>query len=515
MKKILLLAVFAAAFQTGPPALAQNALYTLHGLGPLQTENTFVGYYMLVQTDKPEKDKVKYHLSILDPSLNRVASKVLVEDEAFRFAGSAFDGSHILIKYLGPPSNEKEERAAGERQLIRIYDTKLNQVKTRTSAIGRLLSEQTTKMSGRTERSEVYPSPGGGFISLNLINSTPSGGFGSTVERQGYSMEYIPNGTTANGWRYRTPEKSFELHHFIGQSPKQVYLSTMEKEKLIGYNMDYNILGFDRTSNGRKTPLTDEMSQQYSLVPARAAYIPQTGHTLVSGVYFNKSKVEAFAKSIGLFAFTTDSTGKTVARTFIPWNDVARAAGAEEEGKLYIEHAVQVADGRIFLVGERFRTGASASVSNLLSRANTMGTTGTKRVNVGDFAILEMSADLKLQRVHNFTKPGRDFELLSAIGAPSTEFQLHASNSTMDYLFAQQSADGESFIIYYILPKSKSSADVGALVYSGGKFSQDKLPLTAKTEATTLLPNVFGSVGIFEYDRKEKRMDSRVVKVNY
>lgn len=515
MKKILLLAAFAAAFQTAPTALAQNAVYTLHGLGPLQTENAFVGYYMLVQTDKPEKDKVKYQLSILDPALNRVASKVLVEDEAFKFAGSAFDGSHILIKYLGPPSDEKEERAAGERQLVRIYDTKLNQVKTRTNAIGKLLSEQTARMNGRTERSEVYPSPGGGFVSLNLINSSSSGGFGSAIERQGYSLEYIPTSTTAIGWRYRSPEKVFEMHHFIGQSPKQVYVSTMEKEKLIGYNFDYNILGFDRSANGRKSQLTDEESQQYSLVPARASYIPQTGQTLVSGVYFNKSKVEAFAKSVGLFAFTTDSTGKTVAKTFIPWKDVAQTAGAEEEGKLYIEHAVRVPDGRIFLVGERFRTGASASVGNIISRANTMGTTGTKRVNVGDFAILEMTPDLKLQRVHNFAKPGRDFELLSAIGAPSTEFQLHASNSTMDYLFAQQSTDGSSFIVYYILPKSKTTADVGALVYSNGKFTQDKLPITSKAEATTLLPNVFGSVGIFEYEKKEKRMDSRVVKVNY
>jgi hypothetical protein len=125
---------------------------------------------MLVQTDKPEKDKVKYKLSILDPSLNQVASKDLVEDEAFRFAGSAFDGTHILLKYLGPPSEDKEAREAGDRQLTRIYDTKLTQVKTRTSAVGRLLIPTEPIKRGVASPYEVYPAPGGGFVSYTPIN---------------------------------------------------------------------------------------------------------------------------------------------------------------------------------------------------------------------------------------------------------------------------------------------------------------------------------------------------------
>jgi hypothetical protein len=514
MKRILTFGIlFAALLLPHISSARKTGEVVLCGLGPLQTESGFIGYYKLLQVDKPAKDKEKYNLIILDPVLNKVAEKELIEDENFTFVSSAFDGNNIILKYIGPPGEDKE---AGERQLTRIYDTKLNQVKTRTIAIGKTMGKFDLT-HGQASPFGVYPATGGGFMNFNIINTQRTNGMRSgSVEREGYMVEYVPTAPTASGWRYKSGEGRFELNHYIGQTPRSVYVFSMEKEKIFDYSLDYYINGFDRTT-GRRMRFHDTIAKEYSLLPSKVCYLDATGQDLFAGVYFDKAG-NAFSKSLGIFSFTMDSLGKVVHRSFITWEDLAaqaKAVNTEDFGKLYIQNAIRTTDGRIYLIGERFGTGMSASLGNAVSRISTLGTTGTKKLSIGDLVILEFTSDLQLRQVHNYSKPGHGLELLSAIGAPSSEFQLYTTNATLDYRFAQESADKSNFIIYYDIYHDKNSYDLGAVVFNNGKFTTDKIALSAASDARMVLPNSFGSVGIFDYYKDEKRFAEKVEKVNY
>ncbi len=514
MVRILTL-LLAALLIFSVPGRAQNTNVELHGLGALQTADAFVGYYTVVKTDKPEKGKVGYMLTVLDPAMNKVAEKALVEDDDFYFAGSAFDGAAIIVKFLGSPGESKE---AGNRQLVRLFDTKLNPVRNRTSGVGRLKNENQAHGPFEESPYRVLPASGGGFLSFNAINTQPSSAMNSSMVRDGYYVEYVPADAKTTGWRYKSPENRFEIASYLGHSDRHVFFATMEKEKIFDYSLDKKIAAFDRKT-GRKTLPVDSFARAQSLTPVRAFSVPGAGYTLLTGVYHEQSKNEVYKSSLGLFAVALDSGGRPTTATYTPWAELG-ADAIESEGKdvgrLRMQDVVRLTDGRIFLIGERFSgAGVSPTVGNVLSRAATLGTTGSKRVTLGDLVIVELTSDLKLTKVHSFNKPSHAVDLFSAIAAPSAEFQMYYYQGLLDYRFSQVSADGTSFAVYYDVDKGKDKADLGAIVYRGGKFSEDKLPLTVKKDALMVLPNEFGSVGIFEYDKKGKSLGSRVVKVNY
>lgn len=89
-----------------------------------------------------------------------------------------------------------------------------------------------------------------------------------------------------------------------------------------------------------------------------------------------------------------------------------------------------------------------------------------------------------------------------------------------DYVFNQTSPDKSTFVITYInydREKGEKGKNIlGSIIYTPEKvFTVDQLPLTRKSSIYFVYRAKEGYVLVSEYFPKEKRIDSRLEKLNY
>jgi uncharacterized protein DUF6770 len=87
-------------------------------------------------------------------------------------------------------------------------------------------------------------------------------------------------------------------------------------------------------------------------------------------------------------------------------------------------------------------------------------------------------------------------------------------------MFAQLSSDKSTFIANYInfdrSPETKSKNVLGSIVYTPEKtFVVDKMELSRKSTEYFINKAKHGHILVTEYLRKEKRIESRLEKINY
>jgi hypothetical protein len=89
-----------------------------------------------------------------------------------------------------------------------------------------------------------------------------------------------------------------------------------------------------------------------------------------------------------------------------------------------------------------------------------------------------------------------------------------------DYKFTQTSADQSTFIVDYVDHDRQNEAGrafvVGSIVYTSEKtFVTDKFTIARRTSVFQILKAKSGYLGVTEYFRKEKKLETRLEKVNY
>ena len=144
------------------------------------------------------------------------------------------------------------------------------------------------------------------------------------------------------------------------------------------------------------------------------------------------------------------------------------------------------------------------------------------KLNVYNMVIFQFDANFAIQKVHVFEKDKNPVALPPGMLVTSSKLLSYIAKSFggFDFIFSQTSADNNTFVVTYInydREKGEKSKNIlGSIIYTPEKvFTVDKLPLVRKSSSFYVYRAKEGYILVNEYFPKEKRMDSRLEKLNY
>lgn len=223
---------------------------------------------------------------------------------------------------------------------------------------------------------------------------------------------------------------------------------------------------------------------------------------------------------MGLFGFTVDPAGKVLARKYQSWEkDVGKFLDVSAKGKIadigyvYFHKFVKTADNKIFAIAEQYKVNAGASIGLTVLTGRSMMT-----INVEDMYVFEFNTTFDLQNVTAFDKTRSSYTYGVITGGSRTTGMFLKYMGDYDYSFTQMSKDKSKFSVGYVdydKTKGEKGWYYGAINYSDGKLTTDKVKFDKKATWQYVYPAKPGYVMISEYYKKERRLEFKMEKLNF
>ena len=200
--------------------------------------------------------------------------------------------------------------------------------------------------------------------------------------------------------------------------------------------------------------------------------------------------------------------------------DAKAKASIEDNFLNYPQALFKTSNGHFYMVFEQYKKVADGAGIALKVLG---GGTGVAKVKVGNLWLLEMDASFNPLAIKYYEKDGSSVGLQAGVDLMGAGFAGYYVKWTggFDYQFLQQSNDGNAFNIAYINydreKGEKAKTIVGNIFMpKDGTLSFDKVDITApKNTIFYLYPAQASSVMVTQYLRKQKKLEFKLVKLNY
>jgi hypothetical protein len=488
---------------------------TLRGTGPIIRDSQVEGYYQFYLADKEDKKNYNYQLSVYDANLTEIKSINIVRPKTFVLIEAAFNGEAFGFLFFDRKGKSVE---------LMSYDKALKPVGLMKRVVSNRFSlalyDQIAQGSEPTQ-ALLIPVNGKGFVYYGM----------KAGNKMHYQMEFMDNQMKTK-WMETTPAGSKMAVDMAAdgfQSDKYLGSVITSKKNLTTRNTESDLVVHDIETGKAlfRSPMT---AGEYSILFSDVWYDQANQRFTVFGEYFDIDDAELKARSLGFITVNYDMQGKMVGYKTNSWqNEISKAAPVNERGKfdgnntnILFHDFIRTSDGKVFAVGEQYKKAASAAgiATTVLFGANSG--TSTVQLNVYNMVVFEFESDYTLKKVHVFEKDKNVLLLPSGYGtlAPRTLSYYAKSVGGFDYSFSQMSPDKNTFYISYVnydREKGEKSKNVlGTIVYTPEKqFTVDKVEMNRKSTLYFVQRAKDGYVFITEYFKKEKRIDSRLAKINY
>ncbi len=495
----------------------------LRNSGPIIQNNQVRGYYFFYNLEKKDKNRNTYLLSVYDENLREINSVNIVRPSTYLLVDGAFNGDAFAFLFY--------DTHASITELV-AYDQTLKQLGASLKVIKNKIAQSSYASLATTAASQAYllPVSNKGFLYYGIKEG----------KHQHYDVSFYDN-TMQLIWSEQSlaTVKGVEIANEAFQSDEYIGSLIFKKKKTNDTNIETDLM-IQNAADGkvlfRRPMLTDKYSISYSNV-----FFDQDKKTfVVFGEYFDKKDKELKAQSLGFIYLTLDMNGEIVDEKINSWaNEISRVTPINEKGKfdgsntnVLIHDIIRMDDGQIFVIGEQYKKAASAGgiAANILTIAAgaAMGgyyggsSVSTVQLNIYNMVVFQFNSDYTINKVHIFEKDKNVVQLPGGIGySPSKMLSYYAKAvGGFDYNFSQISSDKSTFIVTYInydRQKGEQARNLlGAIVYTPEKvFVVDKMPLNRRSTEYYVYRGKEGYVLITEYFKKEKRIDSRLEKINF
>jgi hypothetical protein len=347
-----------------------------------------------------------------------------------------------------------------------------------------------------------------------------------------YEIEFFDNNLKSI-WAQRVADgsKMVEIASEAFQNKQYVGSLITRKSGISSRDMEMHLLVQDATSGNVifKTPMQTE---KYNLSFSNVFYDSTRQNFIVFGEYFDVKDKELKASSLGFMTLEIDTQGKIQLVKTNSWqNDISKVAPVNEKGRfdgsntsILFHEIIRTPDGKMFVVGEQYKKAANAGgiVGNVFSVA-LLGqqVVSNVQLNIYNIVIFEFNPDYSLKKLHMFEKDKNVLALPSGYGSlsPRTLSYYARAVGGFDFSFAQVSEDQNTFFVSFVnynREGGKGKNTLGTIVYTPEKtFTVDKMPLNRKSTEYYVYRAKEGYVMVTEYFKPEKRLETRLEKVNY
>jgi hypothetical protein len=521
MKKIyfaLMLAMLCSGLSAQNLSKTGVVKMNIRSTGPIIQNEQIKGYYLFYLVEKQDKKNYNYLLSIYDENLREINSVNIVRPKTFVLVEGAFNGE--VFGFLFYDTREKSAEMIA-------YDRTLKQ----TGAMKKVVNNKflLTSFNGIAvgqEASQAFlvPVSNKGFMYYGL----------KAGSKAHYEIEFLDN-SMKSVWSEKVNDKTknaVEMANEAFQSDNYVGTLIISKKSMASRDTDAE-LEVHETLTGRALFRVPMATDKYSVSFSDIYFDSDKNNFTVFGEYFDIKDKELKAQSLGFITLTYDMGGKISNVKTNSWvNEISKAAPVNERGKfdgnntsILFHNIVRTNDGKIFVVGEQYKKAASALgiMSNVLGGyTGGAGAASNVQLNVYNMVIFEFNPDYSLKKVHVFEKDKNVLQLPAGAGSMSPRLLSYYAKAVggFDYSFTQSSSDKTTFYVSYVnydREKGEKGKNVlGTIVYTPEKvFTVDKLPMNRKSTLYFVYRAKEGYVMITEYFKKEKRLDTRLEKVNY
>jgi hypothetical protein len=524
--KIILTAVFALIMLQ---LSAQNFTKTgiakirLKNSGSIVQDNQVKGYYFFYNLEKKDKKNNNYMLSVYDENLREINSINIVKPVNYALVDGAFNGDYFAFMFYDVKKKTAE---------FVSYDKTLKQAGTSSRLIKNVsLATTFANMARGADATQPYLEPvsGKGFFYYGMKD----------VNKLVYEVEFYDN-MMRKVWSEKASDKgpNVQLASEAFQSREFIGTLIVKKKTLQSKDVDVELL-VQKIDNGQVQFRAPMATSKYSVSFSDVYYDSVKSNFVVFGEYYDKDDKELKAQSLGFIYLTLDMNGKIVGEKVNSWaTEISRVTPMNEKGKvegsntnILIHDIIRTNDGQIFVIGEQYKKVASGGGIALQALSIAAGAaTGTyagsnastSQLNVYNMVIFQFNADYTINKMHIFEKDKN--EVLLPAGATYTSSKLLSYYAKaiggFDYSFSQLSSDRSTFSVSYInydRQKGEKAKNVlGSVVYTPEKvFSVDKLALNRKSTEYFVYKAKEGYVLITEYFKKEKKIETRLEKINY
>lgn len=485
----------------------------LRSSGIIKDNDGIKGYYFFYKKEKVDRKTNTYILQIIDENLNEVAKKEITDTKQLILQSGTYNGEVIMLKFYDYKKKELSYRSFTKEGKLVNSDKETIANKYRMATY-KLTDGDVTKPAS------MYSLGKKGFVDYSYHKG----------KRYGYQINFVPAEKGAKKWKFKSDDniKNTLSGNYLYGDDDILISSVMDRPRLLSMKGMRYYIASNSVNTGKQEWKTELVDPKFEISLLNTYPEKDKGQVVLFGSYFKKGANMAKAKSLGLFSFIMDmKTGEITKRNFISWvEDAGKFLNVNDKGKIqsvgyvFFHQFIKTADGRIFGIGEQYRKAVSA----LGVASSLMGgeASGIKMV-IEDFYIFEFNEDFSLKNINVFEKGKSNVLLDQGMGMVSAA-KLAKYLDMMgffDFYYAQTQDGGEVMHICYLdydrAAKGESKKTYfGVISYADGEFSNDRIVLERKWRTSiNVYPAKAGYALVQEYNRKERKIEMRLEKINF
>lgn len=500
MKKISLLLFTMLFWQVSMSQVLTKTDVTevkLRNAGAIIQNSAVKGYYNFYNLEKQDRKNNNYQLTVTDENLREINSINIVRPNTYILIEGAFNGEAFGFLF---------------------YDV-------REKAVEIISYDRTLKETGKMKKvlNNKFANANYGFIAQGnapqqaFLVSIPNRGFVyygiKDDSKSEYEIEFY-NNALKKEWASYAAKDDFDYENATEAFQDDQYVGSLifKRTSLFSTDFDFDLL-IQNVADGKqlfKIPMT---TSTYKLSLSEVFYDKEKKQFTIFGEYFNKTDNVIKAASQGFITIVVDDKGKIISEKTNSWTGninklvAAKDKATFEDTNILFHEFIRTNDGQIFAIGEQYKKG---------------GPPMALKLNVYNMLIFQFDSDFTIKKVNVFEKDKNPVSLPSGMIVSSSKLLSYIAKALggFDYLFSQVSPDKSTFTVMYINydreKGEKGKNMLGSIVYTPEKvFTVDKLALARKSSAYFVYRAKEGYVLVSEYFTKEKRIETRLEKLNY
>lgn len=481
--------------------------------GAIKEGNLIKGYYIFYESDKIDRKTREYTIQILDQNTNITKKATFQDSKDVDLIDAEFNETHLCFFFLN--RNQK-------KYLYKIFDVegklKYEYEKEYDNGDFMLFDAQRKMMDpdGEGQSNTLIAIPGLGFASLMPVRQN-----GANLFEIGY---YSSVSNKNNVYRPEFEERQTGAM-CLGVVDSTLFLEVGKRKRLLSGESKTTTYAFNLITQKKVFELEDNFDGKYRAMPTYMQKEEGTNNLLMVASYFEESDNIAKDYGQGVAMYTMTTKGQVLAKQYNPWQGTfSKFIPVNEKGKiddigyLSIQKIIKAADGKVFVLAEGYKRNFSALGAGLsiLTRSNQ----GFTKIVVTDMVLMEYDNAYKLVNATVYNKRHQDAGLpggMSDYNSQHAIAYLLKVAGAFGYNFTTTNKDNSSFSFCYSdyeKTKEYKGSTFNSLHYTNGKFTTDKIQLSSKASFMRIFPAKQGYVGIYEYFKKEKKLEFRLEKMN-
>lgn len=480
--------------------------------GAIKEGSEVKGYYFFYISDKLDKSTNEYTLRITDNSIKILKDIKFQDSKYVTILEASFNGSDLIFLFYDSKEKTFEYQvygADGNKKAFNYNRVLSNKEKYYLTSTYLAVQDDEETYKG------LYPIEGKGFIS-NMPSRedrdyTFQIDFFSTEKRKQWT--YIP---TEGGKKF--------VGDYLGAFNGVVYIEVLKFTGMFDGKPDSYILGLDLETGKKLFEKTTD--SKYRFYPASMSLM-NGGKAFIYGEYFDVNGNISKDKSLGFAFWGIDEKGKILSEKYCSWSlelgkflNVSSKGKIDDFGFMFLHNILQASDGSIYAIGEGYKKDASALgiAGKILLGSNSR--ISTVKIKVTDMLLIKFDADFNVKEAKIYDKNSNNVQLESGsefVSTPLLGKMIKFYYGGFDYAYTQTNKDVSSFTVCYsdfVRGKDYKGGTFNSISFNEGKITTDKINTKTDATRTWILPGKQGQVLMFEYYRKEKKLDVHFEKLN-